>query len=261
MTAPVLILAGKRSGDGDEIAATAGVSHKCIAPVAGEPMILHVVRTVAGAMPASHIFVSIDEARVIDGLPEIDALIREGRLSICRASTNIVDSIGTAARSAKFPLIVTTADNVLLSRDALLTFAAFGPASGAEAVVALSRRESVLAAHSEGQRRFYEMRDGAFSNCNLYWLGDASALKAAEAFRGGGQFAKRPARIVAAFGLVNLIRFRFRMNGLDELFGHLGKRFGVTIKPMILADGRQSIDVDNERTLRVTEEILAREAA
>ena len=37
-------------------------------------------------------------------------------------------------------------------------------------VVALARKEDVLAAHPEGQRRFYKFRDGEFSNCNLYGL-------------------------------------------------------------------------------------------
>jgi len=261
MSPPVLILAGKRAGAVDAIASAAGVSHKCIAPVAGEPMILHVVRTVAQAMPGAPILVSIDQARAIDGLPEIATLIRSGRLSIATASDNIVDSIATAVCTARFPVIVTTADNVLLSVETLNRFAGFGPASGADAVVAVTRREAVLAAHGEGQRRFYELRDGAYSNCNLYWLGNARALKAAEAFRGGGQFAKHPARIVAAFGVINLIRFRYRLVSLAGLFGHLGKRFGVVIKPLTLSDGSQSIDVDNECTLRVTEELLARQAA
>lgn len=261
MNPPVLILAGKRAGAVDPIAGAARVSHKCIAPVAGEPMILHVVRTVAAAMPGSSILVSIDEAGAIDELPEIAALVRSGRLSICRASANIVDSIDTAARTARLPMIVTTADNVLLSAETLRRLAGFGPASGADAVVAMARRESVMAAHADGQRRFYEFRDGGYSNCNLYWLGGDRALRAAEAFRGGGQFAKHPARIVAAFGILNLIRFRWRMVSLDGLFGHLGRRFGLTIKPLILSDGRQSIDVDNERTLRVTEELLAARAA
>lgn len=261
MSPPVLILAGKRAGAVDAIASAAGVSHKCIAPVAGEPMILHVVRTVARAMPGAPILVSIDQACAINGLPEIAALITSGRLRIANASDNIVDSIAAAVRTARFPIIVTTADNVLLSAETLKRLAGFGSASGVDAVVAVARREAVMAAHGEGQRRFYELRDGAYSNCNLYWLGNARALKAAEAFRGGGQFAKHPARIVAAFGLINLIRFRYRLTSLAGLFGHLGERFGVIIKPLILSDGSQSIDVDNERTLRVTEELLAREAA
>lgn len=261
MTPAVVILAGRRAGDADPVAQAAGVSHKCIAPVAGEPMIVHVLRTVMTALPGSSVLISIDDPKVIDGLPEIASGIRGGRVSIVNASSNIVDSIATAVRTAALPVIVTTADNVLLSADALRRVAGYGPSIGADAVMALARRESVMAAHADGQRRFYEFSGGAFSNCNLYWLGSARALKAAEAFRGGGQFAKHPARIVAAFGIMNLLRFRFRMNSVEGLCRHIGKRFGVSLKPLILSDGRQSIDVDNARTLGVTEELLARVAA
>lgn len=262
MTTPaVLILAGKRAGAVDAIAGAAGVSHKCLAPVASEPMIVHVIRTVTKALPASPILISIDQADVLSGIPEVASGIRSGGLGICAARSNIVDSIDVAVRPLGTPVIVTTADNVLMSADALRRIAAFGPASGAAAVVALSRREAVLAAHPDGQRRFYEFRDGAYSNCNLFWLSSAQALKAAEAFRGGGQFAKHPARIVTAFGVANLIRFRFRLDSVAGLFRRIGRRLGVDIVPLILADGRQSIDVDNARTLRVTEELLAREAA
>src|SRR3546814_17550135 len=69
---------------------------------------------------------------------------------------------------------------------------------GAEAGVALARREDVLAVHPEGQRRFYEFSDVAVSNCNAYWIGHRGALRAAEAFRGGGQFVKKPIRVMQA---------------------------------------------------------------
>lgn len=261
MSPNVVILAGKRAGGADPIATSAGVSHKCIAPVAGIPMILRVVRTVTAALPDSLVLISIDERGVVNELPEIAAGIGAGRIRIVEASANIVDSIATAAQAGTLPMIVTTADNVLLSADALDRIARFGPSVGAEAVVALARRESVMAAHPDGQRRFYEFRGGAYSNCNLYWMGSASAMKAAEAFRDGGQFAKHPARIVAAFGALNLLRFRFRTSSIEGMCRHVGRRFGVTFAPLVLEDGRQSIDVDNERTLRVAEELLARDAA
>lgn len=256
-TPPVLILAGKRGGIDDPLAAGARVTHKCLAPVAGEPMIVHVVRTVAMALPASPILISIDDGAVLETIGEIAALKASGRLGFVRAEPNLVDSIRTAARAARPPLILTTADNVLLSAEALRRIAAFGRVSDADAVVAMARREAVLAAHPDGQRRFYEFKGGAYSNCNLYYLGSDKALKAAGAFRSGGQFAKYPGRILAAFGLLNLLRFRARSASLETILASIGRRYGLKLVPLVMADGRLSIDVDNERTLKVTEEILA----
>src|SRR3546814_18102724 len=82
----------------------------------------------------------------------------------------------------------------------------------------MAEKQDILAAHPDGQRRFYEMKGGGYSNCNLFWLGSEAALKATESFREGGQFAKHPSRIVKAFGILNLIRFRFGLTTLEGIF-------------------------------------------
>jgi hypothetical protein len=86
-------------------------------------------------------------------------------------------------------------------------------------------------------------------------------LQAAEAFRGGGQFIKTPGAIRKAFGLRNLIRFRLRMDSLAGAMRRMSKRFGVRVIAHVLPDGRLAIDVDNQRTYDVTEELLQRDAA
>src|SRR3546814_8312603 len=98
----------------------------------------------------------------------------------------------------------------------------------------MAEKQDILAAHPDGQRRFYEMKGGGYSNCNLFWLGSEAALKATESFREGGQFAKHPSRIVKAFGILNLIRFRFGLTTLEGIFRHISRRFGVRVRPMVV---------------------------
>ena len=57
------------------------------------------------------------------------------------------------------PMVVTTADNVLLTAGAVREVAE-RLRGGDDAVVALARKEDVLAAHPEAQRNFYRFRDG-----------------------------------------------------------------------------------------------------
>ncbi|MBA3677201.1 MAG: NTP transferase domain-containing protein [Sphingosinicella sp.] len=257
----ILILAGRRSDLPDALAAVSGVSHKCLVPIAGQAMISRVIATAANAFPDAKLFVSIEDFSILKGEAVIARFVAAGRLIPVPAEQQIVDSILNGIEAAGFPLIITTADNVLLSVDALQALADEGAKANADAVVALARREDVVAAHADGQRRFYEFSDTAISNCNLYWLGNAQAVRAAETFRGGGQFAKHPGRIVKAFGLVNLIRFRFRLATLEQSFANISRRFKVRVKPMLVSDGRLAIDVDNDRTRGIVEEIFAREAA
>lgn len=246
-----IVLAGKRDGRLDPLAANAGVSHKCLVPVAGKPMLLHVLEALDATHGIDRIVVSIDT-------PEILApLIRQlgsGRIAVERSAPNLVDSVFRAANASSPPFLVTTADNVNLTPAS--TAEILSASQGAEAAVAFARRDRVIAAHPDGQRRFYRFRCGEYSNCNTYVIGSREALKAAEVFRGGGQFAKFPMRIVKAFGLLNLIRFRYGLATLDGAFRGFSRRFGFTIRPIRVSDGALAIDVDNERTLHVAETIL-----
>jgi GTP:adenosylcobinamide-phosphate guanylyltransferase len=260
-TPRILVLAGRRSAVPDPLAEQFAVSHKCLVPVRGEAMISRVLGIVDAAFPEAKIFVSIENFALIRGEPIVVRLMGEGRLTPVDAQDHIVDSIVHAAKTTGFPLIVTTADNVLMTPDALHRLAEAGRTGGADSIVVMARKDAIRATHPDGQRRFYEFKDDGYSNCNMFWLGNARALQATEAFRHGGQFAKKPERIIKAFGILNLIRFRFRLEPLEGIFRHVSRRFRVDIRPLVLEDGRLAIDVDNERTHRVAEEVLAREEA
>ena len=173
---------------------------------------------------------------------------------------NIVDSVHIAAGQDAGPFLITTADNVLLTREGigqvrerLRLF---------DGVLALARKASVLAAHPEGQRGFYRFRDDEYANCNIYALADRRALAiAAEIFRGGGQFMKSVWRMIRAFGPINILMLRLGAYDREEAMRKLGRRLGMTIEATEFTDGSLAIDVDNERTYRVCEEILARREA
>jgi GTP:adenosylcobinamide-phosphate guanylyltransferase len=256
----ILVLAGRRAAAPDPLAAAMGVSHKALVPVAGEAMVGRVLRIADGAFPDSPLFVSVEDWAVIAREPTVARLAATGRLTAVEAEDHIVDSVVTASRRTGFPLLITTADNVLMTVEGLRAFAAEGAKGDADGVLMLARKEDILAAHPDGQRRFYRLRDGEFSNCNLFWLAHSGALAITESFRYGGQFAKRKRDAVRALGLKTLFLYALGMTTLEGMFRHFSRRFGVSMRPMVVKDGRLAIDVDNERTPRVAEEILAREA-
>ncbi|MDR7156669.1 GTP:adenosylcobinamide-phosphate guanylyltransferase [Sphingobium xenophagum] len=255
-----LVLAGKRDGATDPLALEAGVTHKCLVPVVDQPMLVHVIDALAASERIGEIRVAIEEPEVLASLPQLRGLLASGRLVAIGARPNLVDSVLAAADGARFPLLITTADNVLLTPPAIAEMLDGCVAEGADAAVAFARRASVLAAHPEGQRKFYAFADDSYSNCNSYWLKDTAALAAAETFRSGGQFVKHPLRIIGAFGLLNLLRFRFGIGTLAATFARFSRRFSMTIAPVILSDGSVAIDVDNARTRTVASEILSRGA-
>lgn len=250
-----LVLAGRRSTAVEPLADRFGVSHKCLVPIAGVPLIEHVLQALLASPAVSRILVSIDE---IDALSSSDLAVRlmaEGSLEIVKAHENIAASVIHAAASVQhWPLLITTADNVLFTGDAILKM--IQAVDNADIAAAFARKNTVLAAHPEGQRRFYQFADDAYSNCNCYWIASERALGAANIFREGGQFSKHPTRIARAFGIFNLIRFRLGMGSLEQSFGRFSRRLGLNMRPVIFENGSLAIDVDNDRTYAVAEHLL-----
>jgi GTP:adenosylcobinamide-phosphate guanylyltransferase len=253
----IVILAAQRDCKLDPLAAEAGVSHKCLVPIGGRPLLAHVLEAFAGLRGIESIRIAVEPGaegalRPIaeaSGLPVVFVAARE----------TIPDSVYAAAAGSAGPIVVTTADNVLLTAAAVRQVAA-RLAGGDDTVIALASKEAVLAAHPQGQRRFYKFRDGQYSNCNLYGL-SRRGLQLAETFREGGQFAKNPMRIARAFGFLNLIRLRYGLISLDAATRRMGRRFGVRVSTLVLEDGAHAIDVDNARTYSIAAELLDRRAA
>lgn len=258
--ARVIVLAAQRPGVIDPLAEEFGVSHKCLVPVAGRPLIAHILQTLVRHPSVGDIRISV-EPDLFDEIGRIAGALREGAPHIrCVASAdNLADSVIAASQGAYGPVIVTTADNALLTPGAIDAMVAT-LSDGADVALAMTTQAAVLAAHPDGQRRFYRFADESYSNCNLYGLLVPDALGAAEIFRGGGQFAKKAKRIVDAFGLFNLLLLRLRIVSLRTGLGRVSRRLGLRIAPVILADGRNAIDVDNSRTHAIVSQLLAKPA-
>ena len=240
-TPTVLILAGQRLGKVDPLAGKYGVEHKCLVPLLGRPLIGYVLDAVDAAFPEAPIVISINDPHALDKEPEARRFFEAGRLRTVASAKNLLESAFAAAEGVSFPLLITTGDNVLMTPEALRGFHAFALSEGADAAAMFARKEDILAAHAEGQPRFWKFRDGEFSGCNTFWMKDWAASSVGEIFRGG---------------LANLIGFRLNLFTVDRMLARISKRFGKRIKVQIASDGRLAIDVDNEFSHKVAERLL-----
>ena len=110
-----LIMAGKRSGALDPLAQRAGVAQKCVVPVNGVPMVARVTEAVSKVPEVNAIRIVAHEPEEIAAQPIVAQLMDEGRLSFAEGKFNIVDSVFSGAEDADFPLLITTADNCLVT--------------------------------------------------------------------------------------------------------------------------------------------------
>ena len=258
----IILLAGQRAGVVNPLAERAGVSHKCLVPIRGKPLIVHVLDTLTALPATKSIRISLEpEAHAQVGKIVAAYADRGIPIELHASAAHIVHSALDAAGDDPGPFIVTTADNVLLTPAAVAQVRR--ALSEVDGVLAMARKESVLAAHPDGQRGFYRFRGGEYANCNIYGLANRQALTlGAEMFRTGGQFMRHVSRMIGTFGLHNIVLLRLGYFDLDGAMRRLGRRLGLRARATIFADGSLAIDVDNERTYRVCDELLAaREAA
>lgn len=256
-----VVMAAQRPGVVNELAVDAGVSHKCLIEMNGKKLIEHVLDCLDASPEISHITIAIDQTPVLDGVPAVERLKADGKVTIVEAETNLFASFLAAIRARNsFPAVVTTADNVLITPAMIAHFCTGLLTAGARAGFAVTEKELLLKEYPDGQRRFHRFKDGEYSNCNLYAVMDRETTDIAGIFETGGQFAKKLGRVLKAFGLWNAFAYRFAIYTLDQAMGQLSKKFGTMVVAVRMPFPEAPIDVDNFRSKKLATEILSRRA-
>lgn len=251
-----LVLAGSR-GASDPVAAHCGVRHKSLAPVAGVPMLTRVVGTLAASARIGRIVLCLDAPEILDGLPEVAALVGRGRIAIVPPDRSPSLSVGAALASIKspHPLLVTTADHPLLTPQMIDHFCARIPAD-ADVAVALAPASVIRAAYPGALRTFYRMGREAYSGCNLFAFRTPASARAAAYWARMEQHRKRPLRLIAAIGPLTLLRFllgRLDIGGVERL---LSRRSGARLRIVEMPFAEAAIDVDKPADLDLVERIF-----
>jgi GTP:adenosylcobinamide-phosphate guanylyltransferase len=244
-----LVLAGTRAG-GDPLATHAGVSHKALIEVGGKPMLARVVAALAAVPQIARIVVATERADITEGLEPTGC-----PLSVMPARNGPSATVAHAMETLGTPLLVTTADHALLQPEWVAEFLAADNGQ-ADAMVALARREAVMAAVPDTQRTWLLFSDGAYSGCNLFLLRTPAALGIVALWQELEAQRKRPLALLARLGLGYVIRYRCGWLRLSAALDRLGSLSGATLRPVILGDGRAAIDVDKVADLELARRLL-----
>jgi GTP:adenosylcobinamide-phosphate guanylyltransferase len=252
----LIILAAQRTGVVNPLAEEHGVSHKCLVPICGKPLIAHVLDIVTAMDDVGNICISVeaDTHAILDDL--LIPYRAKKTIELVPSLPGIADSVMCAVAGQPGPYVITTADNVLVTPAAIRAIA--DQLRSADITAGLASEAAIKAAHPEGQRRFYTFADGGYSNCNIYGIAGDRGMAAVEIFREGGQFMNNPKRLITAFGLINILMMKWGWISLERAFQRISKRFKLTAKEVVYADGALAIDVDNARTYAIAEGILAK---
>lgn len=257
--ATALVLAAQRPGVPDPLTAGGPVSHKCMLTINGQIMLERVIEALLDSALCRHVYVSIDDSSVLREGARLREWMEAGRVSTLPAEGNLADSIYTAAQTIpdeNWPLLITTGDNALHTPAVIRAFVAGALAEPCDAALGLTREEIVTAEIPDAGLHWHRLRDGGFSSCNLYLLHNRKSLAGVEIFRSGGQFGKKPCRILKACGVLPFLLYRFSLATTEGLFQRVSRNLGISLKPVFLPFSFGPIDVDNPRSFALSERIL-----
>ena len=246
-----IILAAGR-GPSDPMAKAYGVSHKCALPVVGVPMLKRVVDALQGSRSIASISVSIETADVARS-----ALGKASNIAIVASENSApLSAIIAINNNPAFPILITTADHVLLTPEMIDYFCEQADLNDADFSAGLARAEVILGAYPQSIRTFFKFGKDRVSGCNLFAIRNEKGLRLLEKWKYLESVRKKPWRLVAAFGPLALVRFLLGALSLDSAFRIVSKRLDLQTKPVLLPFAEAAIDVDKPSDLELAETIL-----
>lgn len=251
-----LVLAGQRPGV-DRVAAHFGREAKALIPVAGEPMLGRVLHALAATPQIARIIVLAQDAPSLLTDPALEWTRHDARIAARVSGRTISGSVLAAVNDPAIglPLLVTTADNVMLTPATLAEFLAGAGAS--DVSVAFVERGNLEAAVGPNHRTWLGFRDGAFTGANLFALAGPGAARALRFWERVEQDRKSVPRLAAHFGPVLMLKLLLRRLTLRGALAAAGARLGASATPVVLKDGRMGVDVDKPEDHALAERLLA----
>ncbi len=253
-----IVMAGKRPGV-DPAAAARGQTYKALIDINDQPMIARVLGALSNAPSISRIILVTEDALgALDDIPGVaDA---QQRLPVQRIrsaptiSASVLAAIASRPEGSRF--LIATADHPLLTPEIIDAFTS-QTRNKAGVSVALVERETIEAAYPQVQRTYLRFRKAALSGANLFAVNDRSGLNAIRFWENIEANRKRPWKLAAAFGPLNLAGFMFKLFSVDTAFKRAGRLLDCPVHAIRLPFANAAIDVDKPSDIELVEKILA----
>lgn len=266
MTAPqspemrvhVVLLAGSRPGT-DPLASAAGVPTKALVPIGGRAMIDRVARTLVDHPRVGAVSILAQQGPdVLAATPETTWLATHPAIRFIASGAGISQSLLDLidGHAPGWPLLVTTADNVLMD-DAVIDAFLRPLSHEIDVAVGMVERRTLMAAYPGSRRTWLKFRGGWWSGANLFWLGSARARAAIALWRSVEQDRKKGWRVVGVFGPWLLAGAVLRLLTIDGAMARAGRALGLVARIVALPMAQACIDADKPDDITLIEHILA----
>ncbi len=250
-TIPAIVLAGSRPGP-DPLLTGTGVSTKALLPVGGQAMLIHVVTALRASPGVGAITILAQNSAELAAEPGLAGL---ADLHFADSGQGISSSLAAALPPGDDPLLVTTADNVLLTPAMVAEF--LGAAKDSDVAVAMVERGVLLARYPESKRTWLKFRGGWWSGANMFRLRGRRVLPLLDFWGRIERDRKKGLKIIAAFGPGLLAGALLRLFTIQQGVGRAGLRFGLKAKVVPMSDPEACIDADKPVDIELIEAIFA----
>ncbi|MEP2102434.1 MAG: NTP transferase domain-containing protein [Parasphingorhabdus sp.] len=258
--ADAILLAGSRPG-GDPMADGRGVAVKALIPVAGKAMLAHVTEALLRHKTIGKVHLLAQDFGPFWDNPDTKKLSSDDRVIAQTSSATIASSVDALLDKddARYPMLITTADNVLLSKEMVDDFLA--AADPSDIAIAVVEKDVLLSRYPASRRTWLKLRSGQYSGANLFYFGSPQARQILHYWAEVEQDRKKGWKILTIFGPWLLFLAVTRMLTIDQLAARVGRKLDLKIKIVPMAQAEACIDVDKEADLVQAEQILADRAA
>ena len=254
---PATVLAGSRPGP-DPLLSGSGVSTKALLPIAGQAMLVHVVKALRASPLVGPITILAQNSAELAAEP---GLVGLADLHFADSGQGISSTLAAALPPGDDPLLVTTADNVLLTPTIVAEF--LNGAADSDVAVAMVERDVLLARYPQSKRTWLKFRGGWWSGANMFRLRGRRVLPLLDFWGRIERDRKKGLKIVAAFGPWLLLGALLRLFTIQQGVARAGLRFGLNATVVPMSEPEACIDADKPADIELIEAIFAarREAA
>lgn len=251
-----LVLAGQRPGV-DTLASQFGLDAKALVPVAGEMMLNRVLMALVDTPQIARIVVLTQNTLALRAHRDLAWAVEEPRIAFRVSGATISGSVLAAVDDPAIglPLLVTTADNVMLTPQTIAEFVAGTGMS--DVSVAMVERGNLETSVGPNRRTWLTFKGGAYTGANLFALTGPGARAALRFWEKVEADRKSVLRLAAHFGPGLMIRLLARRLTVHEALAAAGAHIGTSAAPVLLSDGRMGVDVDKLEDHALAERLLS----
>lgn len=251
-----VLLAGDRPGI-DPLADHFGVASKALVPIGGRAMAARVLSVLVSHPLLDRVFVLAQQPDRLFSHPDMRALALHPRVVPVVAGRGIASSIMATLNqhTPEWPLLVTTADHVLLNHPMIDAF--IDHSGNGDVAVAVVTKDTFASEGMDSARTWMPFRGAEVTGANLFALKTPGALAALDYWQNMEAHRKKPLSMAWRMGPRLMLAMLLKRLTVEQAVAALGRKLGIAAQAVRIPFARAGVDVDKLRDHQLVTQLLA----